>query len=311
MKHVQDINIFKAFLVINMIIAHTIQLLSPLGGWADLYSDTINLITYSGFIFAFGYVYQLNYQDKDIPIKKQLRNIYSPIICYYISCFAWMTIIDKQCNITDIMKTLLLLHIYPYSEFILAFGLTSWIYWCIRPWLKPKLLLPAAGILLLIIPCLYWNDSSYYIGFFIGNNHIQLWTVIPYMIFFLIGMHFAYYKTKLTSLIWAIGIIGTSYFYFRYRCLGVAPSRYPPARTWITGSWIYLIAYLWTARQIHSSRMLNNIGENSIVYLLLSNIILFGMRGNMFITTYLAFVIGIIVILTIYYITSKIRYKNI
>ncbi|MBC8052923.1 MAG: hypothetical protein H7Y13_07650 [Sphingobacteriaceae bacterium] len=52
-------NYFKGFLVIGMIVTHSLQMLTVPQGVFFAFSVYINLITFAGFMFSFGYVYQI------------------------------------------------------------------------------------------------------------------------------------------------------------------------------------------------------------------------------------------------------------
>ena len=51
----QGLDLFKTMLVVGMVIAHVLQLLTrQMPGWTERFSEFINLVTFSGFLFAMG-----------------------------------------------------------------------------------------------------------------------------------------------------------------------------------------------------------------------------------------------------------------
>lgn len=74
-KRDSSLDIFKGFLIIGMIFAHIIQFFSNWSFFLDYYiSMYINIITFSGFMFSFGYVSQIAY------LKKEFKDVYKNML---------------------------------------------------------------------------------------------------------------------------------------------------------------------------------------------------------------------------------------
>lgn len=72
MERDRSIDFMKTLLVIGMIIGHCIQLIGKTSIKTTNISNLINLITFSGFIFCFGYSVSISYlnKNKNMVIKK-------------------------------------------------------------------------------------------------------------------------------------------------------------------------------------------------------------------------------------------------
>ena len=87
-----SIDLFKGILIILMIISHILQLLF-FSKNELLFNKFVNLITFSGFMFSFGYVTYFAYISKDIDKltfrKKMIKRFIITMIAFYISSFAY------------------------------------------------------------------------------------------------------------------------------------------------------------------------------------------------------------------------------
>ena len=331
------LNNFKAILVLGMIFAHSLQLLSePAGGWS-VFSNLINLITFSGFLFAFGYAYEISYSGREIPRAKKIRGASSILIGFYVSALAWVALCERALVpgagpsagkgladiAVDVLKVLLLLDIPPYSEFLVSFFLVSVLYWLFRPLLlraKRSSLFPVivfAPLVLSLVPfARFWprvfidhrlTTFDFYIGLFFGSYAHAYFPVVQYLLFFLLGMLFAERKLRFSVPVLCVAAAGTAAYFAGWAMTGAQPLRFPPALLWLTGSWLFLYAYWLLAAKIPSNRVCSLVGENSLQCLVLSNILIFALRSGNPHSPGWAFVAGIAIIGILVFFLSRIR----
>ena len=84
----REIDIQKGILTIGMILCHCIQFFGKEEyGLQKILVNLINLSTFSGFMFCFGYTNQVAYYEKSWKSSsvKMLRNVFRILIAFYIS----------------------------------------------------------------------------------------------------------------------------------------------------------------------------------------------------------------------------------
>ena len=125
-KRNNTIDKMKGLLVVQMILAHTLQFFSQPTKVAVTISSYVNLSTFSGFLFCFGYVSYLAYFQKEWPVRRLLNGFGKTILAYFLSGVGfWIVLAGRP----DKIKGLLGLKELPgYSEFLFSFAL---LYLCI------------------------------------------------------------------------------------------------------------------------------------------------------------------------------------
>jgi hypothetical protein len=115
------------------------------------------------------------------------------------------------------------------------------------------------------------------IGLILGSDQSNYFPILQYSFFFFVGILFSERNIVFSSRVLSGCIVGTTAFLVYFLVIGEPPSRFPPHLLWLTGSWLLLYGtYLAckTTSQLHTT-FLVSIGENTLVYLLISNIIFF------------------------------------
>src|SRR5437868_1945961 len=93
-SRVAAIDYMKSFLIIGMILGHTIQFLntgsnSMVNSLLTRFSGYINLVTFPGFLFCFGYACYVAYlqkENKEVRLKI-FKTAIKILLAYYISAF--------------------------------------------------------------------------------------------------------------------------------------------------------------------------------------------------------------------------------
>ncbi len=79
-----NIDIMKYFLILGMILSHSFTIL---GHESNIIVNYCNLVSFSGFLFVFGYNVYNAYINKKGNIKKQLISIFRILLVFWISGF--------------------------------------------------------------------------------------------------------------------------------------------------------------------------------------------------------------------------------
>ena len=289
----RGIDCFKGLLVIQMIFAHCLQFFVDLNSTTLLYniSEFINLTTFSGFIFAFGYSGYSAYIEKPykIAMVKMVKNIIRLQIAFYISSFAYSIFIEGlPFRLDKIMELLLIKRLAGWSEFLIAFSAVLLLLVIVQPLLKKndiKLYIILCGVSM-VITLLPYREVLPIIGIFLGGYGFAYFPAVPYFLYFIIGVVFSRHRIKLNKIAAILSALGTGIFIISYTLNSYSlPSRFPLSLAWLIGSMGFLYLYYLASIMLcknSGSEYLASIGENSLFYLLLSNILIFAVKGSRF-----------------------------
>lgn len=180
MERNRNIDIMKILLVIGMIIGHCIQLVGKYSVKTTNISNLINLITFSGFIFCFGNSVSIAYlnKNKEIVIKKMIKNIIELLIVFYISGIGYEFFIVKNFSLLKLKKILTLSHIPGYSEFLISFLIFNIF----------TIIFFITTLMLTFIPYRFINNVK--LGLIIGSDKFVCFPVIQYSGYYILGMYF-------------------------------------------------------------------------------------------------------------------------
>ncbi|MEG6612194.1 hypothetical protein V6C42_04945 [Pseudoclostridium thermosuccinogenes] len=288
-------DIFKGLLVVGMIFAHVLQFFGDMNLYpaSKIISDYANIITFTGFVFCFGYVIDIAYMGRSFKEvwRKIIISAFRILIAFYISGISYRLFIDKrQPNMNNILKIITLSDIPGYSEFLLSFALYVFL---VALLFKPiKMLLHNKMVFWIVFFTLFLTTFIPYdkikinqLGLLIGTTKFYAFPVLQYMSFFILGMYFHKYKigfnirfffgSLLLSGISIVSIIKNG---------GALPGRFPPTIMWLILPAFALYMYYLLSSFLSKSSMivgaLQPIGRNSLVYLILSNIIIFAVKST-------------------------------
>lgn len=322
-KYSITIDCFKGILTLQMILAHCLQFYADLEvekGWL-LLTEYINLTTFSGFVFAFGYASYSAYIQKDftIGVKKIIKNVLRLIIAFYISSFTYVIFIEGISFRKDrILDILLIKRLAGWSEFLIAFAgvllITIPLIRLLRHKNEKLLILPAVFS---ILACMVTaRDRNPLIGIFVGGYGNAYYPVIPYYLYFIIGIYFARKEIKFHWLVLLTAFMGTGYTAYTYFFVTKGwPLRFPLSLAWLTGAMLFLYGYYLLSDYLSCKRYFHwiaAIGKYSLYYLLFSNLIIFSIKRSIFYRLSIAYSIGLFVIIlfVIWYLISLIKGKN-
>lgn len=293
MQNTRDdgIDLLKGLFVIGMVWGHMVDF------WGKAQNITANIyfvlsiVTFSGFLFCFGYAMQLSYTRGRLTLKQTLFNTTRILIAFYISAFAHELIIHAKAWTPQSLGDILILKSLPeLSEFLPAFALTSLIgSLLMRPlnWIiasLPRLGLTLFLLLLTTLLPFAWVQSPQ-LCLLIGCdvNLLTSFPVLQYFIFFLLGMAVARREIRFSWSMAVAGIVGMGIFAYLHYQLGMA-RRFPPDLRWVLGGIAFIAVWYSAARLLEKIPKIRNllapIGKNTLFYYLFSNLLFFAGRKS-------------------------------
>ncbi len=323
-----SIDIYKGLLVFGMVYCHILQFFVDLSSHqgAEYITWFINAITFSGFVFTFGYTSSIAYFSRDFKnvYKKMLLSSVALLTAFYISGIAFRVFVTNNRLSIDMVKNIVLLNDIPgWSEFIVSFALYILLAVILFKPLKSFVEVKPAfwtitSLLLLTTFIPYEMIESTQLGLLLGTRKFAAFPVIQYMPFYLLGIYFRRYEIGFNKkmLIGSVILSGASLVYMSTNNWSL-PSRFPPSIFWIilpcVGLYGYYLLSRFMTRTGYIKAILSGLGQNSLVYLLLSNVIIFALDGTKGLvqldvfTGLLANLILLSLIHFIIYMTNKIR----
>ena len=284
-----DLDLLKTLLVWGMITAHCIQLLAVRPKPPALaISDFINLITFSGFMFAFGLGVGLSKRDKGW--GQRLWPVLLLVLATWISELAFITLVDKQPLTPDLLVSVFTLsRLYGWSEFLASFA----VLYLIIAVARPLLVRIATSPLLLCATILLCFGSTWIVvsldvpllATIVGTTNFASFPLLAYLPWFLVGIAFGRDRARPGRIDWLLAAIASAAFaYYLWRYGGELPGRFPPTILWIVGPALPILLYLVVSRALAATgrvpRLLLAPGRHVLASLLLSNLVIFGLRNQ-------------------------------
>lgn len=279
-----------------MVYAHVLQFFSDVTIFPSIHYSTqfFNLITFSGFVFCFGYVCQLAYYSKpfELVFSKMLFTGLKTLVAFYISGLAFQVFIgSKPLNLETIMPIILLQVIPGWSEFLVSFALiifSGLVLFHVFIWISDRPII-FWGITLLLF-AMTWIDygqfDSTYMGLLVGTTKFPTFPILQYIPFCLIGIYFAKYCIEFQWKYLIISVLGASpFFYYLTTNNFQLPERFPPSIYWIVGPVFFLYLYYILSKLLEKWEkglgILRIMGENVLFYLIISNVLIFSLDSKL------------------------------
>lgn len=290
------IDYFKGLLVIGMIYTHVLQFFSDpaIFDSVEIITQFFNLVTFSGFIFCFGYVNQLVYYRKSFAnvYRRMLVASIKTLLAFYISGIAFQIFVANESLTWKTIYPVLLLEVIPgWSEFLLSFSMILFMGILLFPFIKwmiekPSIFLIITGLLLISTKMDYGLIDTPQLGLLIGTDLFPTFPVIQYFPFYIIGIYFARYSIRFNWKILISSVIGTLIFLvFLIINHFQLPERFPPSIYWILGSTFFIYMYFlivkWLEFHFNDISWLRKIGENALLFLILSNLSIFALVSSL------------------------------
>lgn len=285
----QDLDLLKTVLVIGMIGAHVIQLITfrPKPD-AAMFAEYANLVSFSGFMFAFGIGLGLPKPEGRVRSWWQrLRPIALLLLAVYVSSFAFALLVDRKPLTPELaIDVLTMRRLFGWSEFLATFFVLG----VIQLFARPVLLAIGRNPWLLVgvsVACLlttyYQTDAIFPLLPTLVSQNSPNFPLLPYLPWFLLGIWYGTHPVRLWHFVPALAI--TVYCFWFTIQSGGFPQRFPPTILWIVGPAAILLAYLaisrWIAARVRIPDILLIPGRHVLSFLVLSNVALFATRHFM------------------------------
>ncbi|MDF2984700.1 MAG: hypothetical protein K0R50_210 [Eubacterium sp.] len=315
------IDCFKGILTIQMIFAHCLQFFVNFDLSKNYYyiSEYINLTTFSGFMFAFGFAAYYAYLTKPFSVAypRILLNSGKTLAAFYISSLAFRIFIEKTIFSRRVFEEILLFKsLAGWSEFLASFTAVMIVllvfFFAFK---KVNGVFVIAAFALSGIMCFIpYGNVHPVAGLFIGGKNFAYFPVFQYIVYFVAGIYFAENKVVFNVKHLLAAIAATSIFPV-YTVLKNYPSRFPPSIAWIFGAMLFVYAYYLLSNAVAESKFtqwLSQIGKYSLFYLVLSNVLIFAVKSTGFyrIGPAYATVIFVLIVALIWYLYKLVAPKT-
>jgi hypothetical protein len=307
-----DLDLLKTLLVVGMVGAHVIQLITfRARPEAAIFAEYANLVSFSGFLFAFGIGLGLpKPEGRKRSLWRQLRPSLLLLLAVYASSFAFALLVDrKKLDPQLILDVVTMQRLFGWSEFLATFFMLSLLTLVARPALlaigrNPWLL--AAATLACLATTFYSTGAIVpLLPTLVSHTGFPNFPLLPYLPWFLLGIWYGSHPVRAWHFVPALAMSG--YLYGVTMQTGQFPNRFPPTILWIVGPAAILLAYLWLCRFVAARVSLPDVlltpGRHVLSFLVLSNIGFFATRyfmGKPVRTTLIAVLVtfGVLVVLS-------------
>lgn len=305
------IDFLKGLLTFQMIVAHCLQFYGNLEqeAGATVLSDYINLTTFSGFLFCFGYASYRSYVEgkQEKAGRRLLLNACRLLLAFYASSFFYCIYVERMpLRMDKALELLLFKRLAGWSEFLFSFVLVMLLEIALLPLLRKKSrrILVVLGLVSVVICMLPHREAGPIAGSLVGGMYDPYFPVLPYLLFFFIGVYFAQEKISYRTEVLAVAVLCSGYFVMDWLILKQSlPSRFPLSLAWLLGPMLALYLYYLLAGYLEKRAALGvfayfrKMGRSSLYYLLLSNLLLFSLKQTSFYKQSLLYACGIFVVI--------------
>ena len=291
-----EIDYTKGMLVMSMVFGHVITFLD--NGQSSLLNQAqtiINLVSFSGFLFCFGFVHWIAYLQKPhIPWMAVLRTSLKCYLAFVVSGFAGRVLVSGKPAGWDLLIRLgALRDITESSEYLLPFALLSILGAAFAPVIKMStrngrnlIISTFAFLISTFLP----HNAVYdpFVGLFIGGQGFYFFPIIQYLPLFLLGAYLARwnYQYSVAAAGAATTFIAVIAIVAGLQIANIPISRFPPSAFWIYCSATLVYLFYGLGRLVSANFVpniiryyLNAVGQNALYYLLLSNLALFAAKA--------------------------------
>ena len=280
-----ELDLFKTLLVLGMIGAHVVQLLGLRLYALQPYADFIDLISFSGFMLAFGWGTGLSTTTQQRSAWHKLRPTLLILCAGYLSSLAFVLLVEQR-ELTGglLVEIFTARRLFGWSEFLFSF----FVLYLLLAWLRPALVALASNggtLLLAILACLLCCSVVVSVDLpllatLVGTTNFASFPLLPYLPWFLFGIYLGRH-----GLAWWHAVpaaFATAAFYGFSHHFGEPPRRFPPEPLWIIGPALWLLLYAGVARILARAftvpPLLTLPGRRVLTFLLVSNLIIFAVR---------------------------------
>ncbi len=315
----REIDILKGLLTVAMILCHSIQFF---GKEQDLVQgflvNMINIATFPGFVFCFGYVgnmayFQGNWRNA---AKKMGKNALRILAAFYLSGIAYVALVEGKIFRIDFIMEVLTLHKYPgWSEFLASFAAMLLVgILCFPVFSKMNGKILACVAFISVSACFIPYDlvGNSWLALFVGSGHYVTFPVVQYGFFFAAGIWFSkkeiWWDWRILTLCIFLGVPSIAC----YAMTGYMPQRFPLSAWYLCGGCLFVYLYYLLSCRMEAVRFtpvkraaawLGRVGADSLYYLLFSNLLIFALDCSKFSfrSVWYAYIYFVIILVVISY----------
>ncbi len=255
--------------------------------WKDGFNTYVNLTTFSGFMFCFGYVCWKAYIEKDREdIAKRLgKGALKSLLAFYICGIGYYV----RGTVQDWESVILLQRLPGMTEFLFSFSLMYILILIFRGQLKKLSLENGIGIsvislaAIVIFPFEIITDPV--MGSIFGTTSYYSFPLMAYLVYFIMGSLLAKYQVVFEKCLFLLTCVSTGTFFYFCRRNGTLPGRFPPTVWWILGGSLFIYIYYCIFKLISQKGMeikpLVFMGRHTLVFLVVSDLLLFILWNNL------------------------------
>lgn len=299
MKRNRAIDYEKGIIVAAMVFCHVLQHFGNTGSFPEQSGLILAVcaMAFSTFVFAYGRSVLIAYYNRDFKTAapRMLGSVVRSYLAFCISGVAQKVLCgEKNFSMSVVRRVFVLEDIPGMSEFLAAFAVLGLValalYWPLKKLLEHKKafwIVAFACFFTSFIPYEYIRDAR--LGLLIGTEKFYLFPVLQYFPFFMAGLYVSKYGMEKRPVWLAVSGVLTAVSVV-YTIVCGEPGRFPPTLLWLTMPCfgIVLLDMLaevvnrWTAQRAWAAKAaapVENMGRNSLYYLLTSNLILFAITN--------------------------------
>lgn len=311
----ESADVLKGILVLQMVLCHCIQFFCDDANMAvHVLRDYINLTTFSGFFFAFGITSWYAYYSRTFRESawRMTRTALKMLLAFWISSICYVGLVEVKFFDPRQIRWILGFRKYAgWSEFLASFfgvmvvGIILFGVFKKMNWVTEIVLL-AVGVLTTLVPRDRISDPV--AALFVGSTQVQTFPVISYLFYYGAGVLFCKKRWKWKP--WILAVTAAMFlpeliYYLQNVNL---TDRFPPDAWFLLGGALAVYGCYLLSQKIRL-RFLEEIGANSLFFLLVSNIVIFAFAGSKFKlrTVKFALIFYVLLIAGIWYLYSLIR----
>ena len=292
-----SLDILKGVLTFFVITTHMVSFfpfmpfIYPVARAINIYVVYTCLMTFSCFVLILGYMSYKAYISKELSKavvgRKLGKNFLKTMATYYVSAIAFTFFIKQSLNTETLVDILLFRHVVEYSEFILSFAFIYVAVFLFDGLLKKMNGIGCTVIAILALACTfipYERVTEPLLGVITGTTLFSSFPLLQYAGYFVIGIWFAKNGIKYNLWLMLASAAGTVGFVAWRIIFNDYPSRFPPSLLWVWGGALFVYCALLLVRRIPVNRLtklLAVMGQDSLYYMLFSNVMLFFLRWLM------------------------------
>jgi hypothetical protein len=283
----QDLDLLKTLLVVAMVGAHVVQLITfrPKPE-AAIFADYANIVSFSGFMFAFGIGLGLpKPSGRTRSLLHRLRPVGLLLLAVYASSFGFALLVERKPLTPElILDVTTMRRLFGWSEFLASFFVLA----LVQVFARDGLLRIGRNPWLLVgVSALCLSSTFYVTGAIVpllptlvSHSGFANFPLLPYLPWFFVGIWYGSHRVRAWHFLPALA--ATGWIAWGLYQTGALPQRFPPSIAYILGPAAILLAYLALSRFISARIRLPDLlltpGRHVLGFLVLSNLGFFATR---------------------------------